>query len=553
MKRTVLITMGIALLLVPMALLASGDTEPAAEPMDMEGVNSNPLSDVRVRQAIAYAIDMETLAETLFEGRVVVADSLIPPGPFHPNGLNSYDYNPTKAKELLREAGWDADHELQFVFYYGDQLTVDLMNAFQSYLSDVGVKMQFKKLEGDLRSLLWTPPADPLNGPSAVDWDICYAASGPLLMQDMIGGFYTSGFRSNSHTPTTPGLDDLIAAQTAVPGLAAQTEAMFAVQEYWSTELPSIPLFHLPGFVFESKDVNRHGGAYGNEQWHYDWGILDWTVTPNADGKQVLQVTGAPVEFFQEAWFVPGKMYHRFMLDTLIVADAAMNPIRGELASDYDLSADGMTATFTLRNDITWHDGTPITADEIKWNIEFALQVGAIQQMMAKTFKSLQGAEEFIAGTADEVSGIVVEGNTITLSFATLDPFALYTFSQFTPLPQKYFEDSDPLLFQQNEYWQRPVGSGPYRIDRVEMNDFTTLVPYEDYYGGSAKIDEVVMYPASENEGDIAKNAEVGKLDYGYTKSLTMIADIEAMDHMRVTPINIPLTRFLVVNKFPRE
>ena len=115
--------------------------------------NSNPLSDVRVRQAIAYAIDMDTIAETLLEGKAIVADSQTPNGAWKTEGLNPYSYDPEKAKELLAAANWDPNYTLDVVFYYGDQLTVDLMTAIQAYLDAVGIKMTFRKLEGDLAAL----------------------------------------------------------------------------------------------------------------------------------------------------------------------------------------------------------------------------------------------------------------------------------------------------------------------------------------------------------------------------------------------------------------
>ena len=51
------------------------------------------------------------------------------------------------------------------------------MTAVQAYLADVGIKMEFELVEGDLATILWTAPADQTNGPRAVDWDICYAAN----------------------------------------------------------------------------------------------------------------------------------------------------------------------------------------------------------------------------------------------------------------------------------------------------------------------------------------------------------------------------------------
>ena len=86
----------------------------------------NALSDARVRQAIAYAIDMDTIVETLFEGKAIVADSMIPNGDFKAEGLNDYTYDPDKARAMLAEAGWDGSQVLDVVYYYGDQLTADL-------------------------------------------------------------------------------------------------------------------------------------------------------------------------------------------------------------------------------------------------------------------------------------------------------------------------------------------------------------------------------------------------------------------------------------------
>lgn len=59
---------------------------------------ANQLSDERVRAAIAYAIDMDTIVETLFEGKAIVADSMIPNGPYKAEGLERYSYDPDRAR-----------------------------------------------------------------------------------------------------------------------------------------------------------------------------------------------------------------------------------------------------------------------------------------------------------------------------------------------------------------------------------------------------------------------------------------------------------------------
>ena len=71
-------------------ILFSGMMLIASSLVTAKATNSNPLSDVRVRHAIAYAIDMETIKDTLLEGKALVADAHIPNGPYKPAGLENY-------------------------------------------------------------------------------------------------------------------------------------------------------------------------------------------------------------------------------------------------------------------------------------------------------------------------------------------------------------------------------------------------------------------------------------------------------------------------------
>ena len=84
----------------------------AAPVASAEGVGGtaypNPLQDVRVRQALWYAIDMDAIVDALWNNTVTAAHkSLVPEGYWQADGLTEYTYNPEKAKELLAEAGWD--------------------------------------------------------------------------------------------------------------------------------------------------------------------------------------------------------------------------------------------------------------------------------------------------------------------------------------------------------------------------------------------------------------------------------------------------------------
>ena len=68
-------------------------------------VDQPPFDDVKVRQAMNYAIDLESIAENVLDGRVAPATGVIPPGfPSHTENLRTYHYNPDLARELMQES-----------------------------------------------------------------------------------------------------------------------------------------------------------------------------------------------------------------------------------------------------------------------------------------------------------------------------------------------------------------------------------------------------------------------------------------------------------------
>jgi peptide/nickel transport system substrate-binding protein len=394
-------------------------------------------------------------------------------------------------------------------------------------------------------------PADPVKGPSGIVYDMAYGARAALALQEYYN-FYQTG--QNPRVPGNAEVDRLVSGINGTADVEKQRAAFFEIEKYMSENLPSLPLYYQQLFVYESTRVNRNGHGYGNAQYNYDWGIIDWTVTPDASGKQVLYTNTGPIEFFQNPWFNPAIfMPSKVLWSRLITADGALTPNRPQLAESYTVSPDGKTATFTLRRNLTWHDGSPFTVEDVKWSVELASKIPTVHQVFKTTFQSLAGYKAYVDGTASSISGIKTSGNTITFTFEVLDPNMLLTFSQFAPLPKKYLDGVDPLKFQQHQYWQYPIGSGPFKIGEVQMNDYLVMVPFDKYCEGVAKIDQIVCYPSFENDVNLVKNAAAGKLDYGFTKNVADVAALEAMNNMRVVPVDIPYTRFLWFNMFPKK
>lgn len=103
--------------------------------------HSDPyFSDVRFRQAFRYAIDVQTMMDTIYVGGIP-AVTMYPQPWTWPEEMNDYAYDPDLARELLAEIDWPSNREVDFIYYFTDTLTADLVVAMQAYLADVGIRI----------------------------------------------------------------------------------------------------------------------------------------------------------------------------------------------------------------------------------------------------------------------------------------------------------------------------------------------------------------------------------------------------------------------------
>lgn len=101
-------------------------------------------NDVRVRQAVMYAIDRDAIIETLYNGAAKKALCTYVAPQYVPDGLIDYSYDPEKARSLLAEAGWDdinGSQELPWLTYYGSPQVANIMAAIQAMLGEVGINV----------------------------------------------------------------------------------------------------------------------------------------------------------------------------------------------------------------------------------------------------------------------------------------------------------------------------------------------------------------------------------------------------------------------------
>jgi len=131
-------------LIIEPGLMVSGVSMPT---------QTKPFNDVRVRQALNYAIDKESLNKYLFKGLATTMNSPLPPSQWgHDKTLPGYAYNPEKAKQLLAAAGYPNGFNATIYCYpnprgYNPVGGATLAQAIQSDLKKVGVNITLQQLE----------------------------------------------------------------------------------------------------------------------------------------------------------------------------------------------------------------------------------------------------------------------------------------------------------------------------------------------------------------------------------------------------------------------
>ncbi|MES3030831.1 MAG: ABC transporter substrate-binding protein [Patescibacteria group bacterium] len=202
----------------------------------------------------------------------------------------------------------------------------------------------------------------------------------------------------------------------------------------------------------------------------------------------------------------------------------------GDLAENANVSADGLVYTFTLKNNIRFHDGTLLTTDDIEFTVQ------KIQDGLLKSPRRADWANVTIKKVSEtEIQFILKQPYSPFLANTTIGI-----------LPKHIWKNVDADQFIFSTYNIEPIGSGPYRISDVSRNsggipESYTLVPFSRYYDKEAYIQKISIrfFP---NEADALDAYRAGAIEsIGGISPLEAAAIASTSDE--VTVVSTPLPR----------
>ena len=225
---------------------------------------------------------------------------------------------------------------------------------------------------------------------------------------------------------------------------------------------------------------------------------------------------------FPGAWDNYGYTIRFILYSRLLRLDANLNPVYGDLAQNWTVSPDGLTYTFTLKNNIKWHDGRPFTADDVAFSLKTAMKSPQVNGVIKSAINSIKGAAAFAADSGktagDNIEGIRINGNVITITMERPSGTFLLAMAQFNILPRHKIEGLNPLNLNASAYYDWPIGTGPYRVKEFRPNDYALLEVFDDYFGPKPQIPQVKITVM--NDPDYPIRAMANDLDYVLTNNL---------------------------------
>lgn len=220
------------------------------------------IQDVRVRQAIAHAIDQQVLLNDVYYN----AGKILYSGHVYDNN-QEYEYNPEKARELLEEANYDFDRPLVITYYYSDATSYLFLERVAQYLNAVGLKVDLIKSNGseDLYELC--------------QYDIMLKGLSSFNTEDWYNEYLSTSLVMHNFFKTTQ-FDDLVNKFNSV---SSDSEYESTLKELVSLEqdlLYKLPLFtlHQAVYINTSRLQVPADIVFGNTRYMSNLRIGEWQI-----------------------------------------------------------------------------------------------------------------------------------------------------------------------------------------------------------------------------------------------------------------------------------
>ncbi|MBD8067534.1 peptide-binding protein [Bacillus sp. PS06] len=188
-----------------------------------------------------------------------------------------------------------------------------------------------------------------------------------------------------------------------------------------------------------------------------------------------------------------------FIYNGLVGGDTEFNPVN-DLATDVQMSEDGLTFTVKLREDVKWHDGEQFNADDVVFTFSVPKDPDYAGER-GSAFESLESVTKIDDYTVEfKLNQVDATFHSITLSYYIL--------------PEHILGDVPVGDLGEHEFnTKSPIGTGPFKFDEWRDGEYVRVVANEDYFDGRPYLDSIT-YKIVPDQNALLAQLQAGDIDF---------------------------------------
>ncbi|GGA60887.1 ABC transporter substrate-binding protein [Pseudoclavibacter endophyticus] len=198
------------------------------------------------------------------------------------------------------------------------------------------------------------------------------------------------------------------------------------------------------------------------------------------------------------------------------------------LAESWEFSDDGLEFTMDVRQGVTWHDGEPFTAEDVKFNFDEIMPLNTYGPAMTDKITETE----------------IVDESTVTLHFSEQYGPLLQTLSLMVLLPKHIYEGTDYITNPAN---MAPIGTGPMVFESYSSGRELVYVKNENYWGGDVPVDRAI-YPMMPDPNTRTLALVAGEIDSAEVDASQMHQIAENPNLVHLETGNVPQSVVLEMN-----
>lgn len=512
--------------------------QPTAKPTEAPTAEPTPhplWADVRLKQAIAAAIDREVIVDRVFEGRNTPAYHMVPAGyPFATEPfLDKYGTRDLElARKLLSEAGYSPEKPFEFDLWYPPEhygtTTADVMQVIKEQLEETGM------IKVNLKTQNWAEYVDSFVAGEAfpvfiLGWFPDFADPDNWLRP------FASCLQSpdNGVNYCNPKMDELIEAAASTADPAKREQLYKELGELYAEEVPTLPLFWEPEFVTFRDGVE---GVLIGPPFEFNYNMLRFTdAAKPASGSKDTIIIGTTDEVNsldpQDAYATHDWEILKNTGVTLMKYVPGTSELVPGAAADFPtISDDGKTYTFKLRDNLKYADGTPVTAQDYVRSFNRLSLEGQVSGLIQSYVESVEAPDD------------------LTVVYHLKAPYGFFTTLAATPP----FIPANPAMYPDDQivaFPEKVDGIGPYRMVSYVPGEQMVLEANPNYFGDDKPAIQKVIIRYFANPTTMSNAVEKGEIDVAWRILGAVEATrLQKVAGLTVIKIDAPALRYLVFN-----